>query len=91
MILGRLYLIKYLNSKKPEDYQIAYKQLTQEVEKEIKNIQAITLTPNQKNELSEFDSIRSEYIETVEIIYKTIESEQNLVKNKLEQLGNRIA
>lgn len=91
LILGRFYLLKYLDSKNTEDYRESRNQLVQVITKDLKAVQSLPLTPEQSQALDYFDGIRSEYVDAMEGTFNAMERELELMSSKLEKVGPEIA
>lgn len=91
LILGRLYLLKYLQGKKIEDYKASHDQLSEMISKNLKAIHRLRLSAEQKQKMTQLENARSEYVNAMEDISNAIENEKSLIKNKLEKLGPTIA
>ena len=91
LIMGRFFLLKYIDSKNSEDYRAAHNQLVQVTEKDLKAVRALGLTPEQSQALSYFEGIKAEYVDAMDQTFSAMEKELDLMNSKLEKVGPEIA
>lgn len=91
LILGRFFLLKYIDSKNSEDYRAARNQLVQVISKDLKAVRDLSLTADQEQALTYFEGIKSEYVDAMEGTFNAMERELELMNAKLEKVGPEIA
>ena len=90
LILGRFFLLKYLDSKNSEDYRASRNQLVQVITKDLKAVRALGLTAEQEQALTYFEGIKSEYVDALDGTFNAMERELELMHSKLEKVGPEI-
>jgi methyl-accepting chemotaxis protein len=91
LLLGRLYLIKYLNSNTEQDFQRAWKEMAENVEVNEKSLADRLQNPQRRALLKQFNILHDRYVQAMQDIQQVITTRNELITNTLDQIGPAIS
>ncbi|WP_165312953.1 methyl-accepting chemotaxis protein [Vibrio ziniensis] len=91
MLMGRLFVAKFLQTNRKEDYDVAVQNMDVSMKKEIDDLTNTLQDPERKRLFSEFSHAHSQYVAAMQEIYRLIEKRNELIENTLDVLGPKIA
>ncbi|GLR72725.1 methyl-accepting chemotaxis protein [Agaribacter marinus] len=91
LLLGRLYVIKFLVTNSDDDYQRAKKELEIEIADDLLSLEEFLNTEQSSNLFKQFKQQYSTYIQALNSVYSTINKRNNIIKNVLDTNGANIA
>ena len=91
LLLGRLYVVKYLQSNDPLDYQRALEELEGELKKDIDALDANLQNPQRRQWLADLKEQRALYIEAFKKVFTLITERNKVISDVLDTNGPLIA
>jgi len=91
LLLGRLYVVKYLVTNSEEDYDHAKVDLTVKLVRERALLDGVFEQAEALQILQEFDVLHSQYIETIAYVHDTIIKRNDIINNTLNRVGPVVA
>jgi len=91
VLLGRLYVVKYLVTNSTEDYERAKLELTENLPKQRQALSGMFSRKQAKQLLDEFDNVYDMYVKTIEEVNRTILERNNIINNTLNKVGPIVA
>lgn len=90
LLLGRLYVNKYLTTNKADDYNFAAGQM-QGLLAKVKKAEPYLTNSKDRALLRTFKNSHKVYTETMEEIFNAIEARNDIISNKLDKMGPKVA
>jgi methyl-accepting chemotaxis protein len=91
LLLGRLYVVKYLQSSDDADYNRALLELSTKLPKDVIALGSALSNAKSSNELKEFSNELELYVSSMTVGYKLIQESDEIIKGMLEERGPLIA
>jgi len=91
LLLGRLYVVKYLDTNDIEDLNRAKTELDNNINEDMEILDSELQNPQRRKLLNDFKEGRIEYINAVNSIEETINERNNLIDKELDRIGPDIA
>ncbi|PKF60337.1 hypothetical protein CW745_15440 [Psychromonas sp. psych-6C06] len=91
VLLGRLYVIKYLVTNSEEDYKRAKLELKDILINDRKSLEGLFYADEPKQILSQFDKLYEKYIKTIDDVHRTIVARNSIINNTLNRVGPIVA
>jgi methyl-accepting chemotaxis protein len=91
MLVGRLFVVKYLQSNSNEDFQVAIENMGKALSEEIAGLRKLLSNPRRINLLAEFEDVNVEYIKDMRHIHNLIEERNNIINDTLNTIGSDVA
>jgi methyl-accepting chemotaxis protein len=91
VLVGRLYVVKFLQSNIENDYKKALDFMNGKLRSSIITLDAELQNSERRKLLSDFKKAHESYTESMKEVYSLIEQKNNLIKNKLDAIGPRVA
>jgi len=91
LLLGRLYVTKFLVTNKKFDFERALNELQDNMKSTVADLDNNLQDPNRRNLFSDFKKSRENYIIALNDIHNTIIQRNNVINEKLNVLGKNIA
>jgi methyl-accepting chemotaxis protein len=91
MLLGRLYITKFLNTNADEDYQIAHQEMFENVKVSAEQLDSQLQNPQRRALFEQFIGLHSRYEQGMEEVVKLINTRNRLVTNTLDRIGPEIS
>ena len=91
VLLGRLYMMKYLETNATEDLERVRKELGSGFEPIDEEMVRVIDNPQRKKLVSEFTATRAAYLKAFETVVKTIQSSNSLLERKVNPLDEKIS
>ncbi|PKG40388.1 methyl-accepting chemotaxis protein [Psychromonas sp. Urea-02u-13] len=91
VLLGRLYVVKYLVTNSEDDYKRAKVELTDNLRADRQSLNSLFSQGEGKRLLNEFDDLHNKYVKTIDEVHNTINSRNNVINNTLNRVGPIVA
>jgi len=91
LLLGRLYVVKYLVTNSEEDYDHAKKDLTVKLVRERALLDGVFEQAEALQILQDFDALHRQYIDTIAYVHDTIIKRNDIINNTLNRVGPIVA
>ena len=91
VLLGRLYVVKYLVTNSEDDYKRARSELIDNLRSDRRILNSIFTMGEGKKILNEFDDLYKKYIQTIDEVHNTINNRNNIINNTLNRVGPIVA
>jgi len=91
LLLGRLYVVKYLVTNSEADYEHAKVDLTVKLVRERAMLNGVFEQPEALQILQEFDVLHNQYIDTIAYVHDTIIKRNDIINNTLNRVGPIVA
>jgi methyl-accepting chemotaxis protein len=91
VILGRLYIYKYLDDNLMEDYDRAVKEFTVEADPLLARLENSLTNPQRRELRDEVELVKKEYMSDIESMQLVIEERNDIITNSLDKIGPQIA
>lgn len=91
LLLGRLYLVRFMEKNAAADYQVALNALQTELDSFLLALQRQALTPTEIGHLNTFKAAREAYLDGMQAMHSTLEQRYQLVAQRLDVMGPQVA
>ena len=91
LLLGRLYVVKFLVTNKIDDASRAHEELGQNTTLMHQRALGVLNSPADLNKLQQFATLKSQYLSALDAIEKTIIERNNIINGQLNVIGPQIA
>ena len=91
LLLGRLYMVKYLESHHTEDFKRAQEEMQVKVEEFSKTLRQKTQSSEMKGLLDQFEKDHQAYVTLMATIFDLIKKSDDLIQNTLDRIGPEVA
>jgi methyl-accepting chemotaxis protein len=91
MLLGRIYVLKYIESSEDQDYERAYNYLIYDLKDAVSDLSSTLVSDEQSERLDKYYDAQDLYIEAMEKMQVTLSSVTDLIINNLNPIGNDVA
>ncbi|PFG56274.1 methyl-accepting chemotaxis protein [Vibrio sp. ES.051] len=91
ILTGRLFLVKYLQNNRDEDFAMAMQAMNASVDKKVKQLSSLLTSGAHRSLFNEFVTAHDNYITEMQDAQRLITERNQLVANTLDILGPRIA
>lgn len=87
LLMGRLYLVRFMEKNVADDYQIALNALQKELEALLSPLQRLALTSTERAHLDAFLTARTHYLQAMQAMHTTLGERHQLVERRLDVIG----
>ncbi|WP_246480321.1 HAMP domain-containing methyl-accepting chemotaxis protein [Motiliproteus sediminis] len=91
LLLGRLYVVKYLQSNDPADYERAMTELTANLQRDVDALDANLQNPQRRAFLADMKQARDQYVQSLSRVFELISQRNEVIDNVLDAKGPLIA
>jgi len=91
MLVGRLFVVKFLQSNSNEDFQVAIKNMEKALSEQVSDFKKLLSNPSQIDLLAEFEAAHVEYIKDMHQIHNLIEERNSIINDTLNNIGPDVA
>ena len=91
MLVGRLFVVKFLQSNSENDFKIAIENMEKALNTQIELLETELQNPNRISILQKFKIAHDQYIEDMHAIHKLIKNRNLIIKNTLDKIGPVVA
>lgn len=91
LLMGRLYLVRFMEKNVADDYQIALNALQKELEALLSPLQRLALTSTERAHLDAFLTARTHYLQAMQAMHTTLGERHQLVERRLDVIGPQVA
>jgi methyl-accepting chemotaxis protein len=91
MLLGRLFVVKFLQTNLSNDFEVAIENMGTSLASEIENLDSNLQNPKRRNMLKEFVDAHKGYVQAIHDIHTLIVERNDIIQNTLDVIGPQIA
>jgi len=91
LLMGRLYLVRFMEKNAADDYQIALQSLQQELDTPLASLRRLPLTATETRHVDAFIAARKAYLQGMQSMYSTLMTRNQLVTQRLDVIGPQVA
>ena len=91
MLVGRLFVVKFLQSNSNEDFQVAVDNMERELLEEVSDLDKQLSNPQRRSLLANFKEKNIEYIKSMHQIHALIEERNSIINGTLNKIGPNVA
>ncbi len=91
MLVGRLYVVKYLQTNRSQDFDVAIQNMAMAIQPEIKALDANLQNPNRRQLFEQFVTSHDAYVKAMYEIHDLIEDRNEIIHNTLNRIGPEVA
>lgn len=91
MLMGRLYVVKFLQTNLDSDFEVAIENMQNSLKGEIEDLDLNLENPQRRNMLKEFNDAHKAYIQAMHDIHSRILERNGIIQNTLDVIGPQVA
>lgn len=91
MLVGRLFVAKFLQSNRDHDYEVAIENMQHELKKEISDIDQELNNPKHRDRLQAFEDAHNGYVTSMHDIHNLIVERNRIIQDTLDVIGPQVA
>lgn len=91
MLVGRLFVVKFLQTNLDSDYDIAVENMTNSLKREIQDLDSNLQSPKRRDMLKTFEDAHTGYVQAMRDIHDLIVERNNIIQNTLDVIGPQVA
>ena len=91
LLLARLYVAKYLTTNDDADADRAYKELTENLNQRVRQLDLNLRSPERRRQMNDFLNAKERYVEALNNIRRIIEERNSVIREQIDTIGLVVA
>lgn len=91
MLVGRLFVVKFLDSSLEKDFELAHKNMDVLLREELEEVDVHIQNPRRRSLLKEFEQSHNNYVVSMNDIHNLIVERANIIRDTLDVVGPHVA